>query len=54
MLLVSVRSLLNSDCKSGVDSCMFLMDNFTSLELEVVLDGLKEFKVFGRTKDIFG
>lgn len=53
MLLISVRSLLNSDCKNGVDSCMFLMDNFTSLELEVALDGLRELQVLGRTKDIF-
>lgn len=54
MLLVSVRSHLNSDCKNGVDSFVFLMDNFTSLELEVALDGLRELQVLRRTKDIFG
>lgn len=54
MLLVSVRSPLKSDCKNGVDGCVFLMDNFTSLELEEALDGLRELQVLGRTKDIFG
>lgn len=54
MLLVSVRSSLNSDCKNGVDSCVFLMDDFTTLELEVALDGLRELQALGRTKDILG
>lgn len=53
MLLVSVRSPLNSDCENPVDSCVFLMVNFTSLELEVALDGLRELQVLARTKDVF-
>lgn len=45
MLLVSVISPPNADWKNSVDSCMFLMDNFARLELEVALDGLRELQV---------
>lgn len=52
MLFVSVRS--PQLCENPVDSCVFLMVNFTSLELEVALDGLRELQVLARTKDVFG
>lgn len=51
MLLVSVKSPPNAAWKNHVDNCMFLMDNFTHLELEVCLDGLRELQV-AATKEI--
>ena len=45
MCLVSLKSPTNAAWENRVGKCMFLVDNFTCLELEVALHGLRELQV---------